>query len=58
MKETKFIPLEKLLPFPDPERDQKIVEMFSDASLTWWRESLGCLRPPPSDDGTTAAEAE
>jgi hypothetical protein len=62
MMSDEFVPLEKLLPFLDPECDQKIVEMFSDASLDWWRKSLACLRPPPPDDEgrreTTAAEAE
>jgi hypothetical protein len=51
-----FIAIEKLLTFPDPEFSQKkILEMFDDRSLEWWRESLACLRPPsPPDDGTTA----
>ena len=48
-----FIALEKLLPFPDPECSQKkILEMFDDRSLEWWRESLSCLRPPSPDDET------
>jgi hypothetical protein len=45
-EEVKFTPVEKLLPFP-PARAE-LLALFDDPSLSWWKESLKCLRPPRS----------
>jgi hypothetical protein len=56
MMSDDFVPIEKLLPFPDPVFSKKVLEMFDDTSLAWWRESLKHLKPPPPDDEPTATE--